>query len=114
MRFLTLLLLASLWLPTVGAVLVAPATGGGKPCCRMGSKDTACALRCARSRALGGVRDCPPPRLPVGSLAAPAPPALLPSLAWTVVLARPEAVEPVRSAPGFGLRPEPPVPPPRA
>ncbi len=114
MRFASVLLVVSLLLPTLAAVAVAPATFRLAPCCRMGSMDTACALRCARARAMGAphLSDCPPPQLPLGSVAAP--PAVLPSLAWTAAPVVAEPVTPLCLVAGPAPCREPAVPPPRA
>ncbi len=114
MRFASLLLVASLLLPTLAAVAAAPSAGRRMSCCRMGTMDTACALRCARARAMGITifSECPPPELPPGSVAEP--PAILLGLAWTVALPASGSVMPLEQLGGAGPGREPAVPPPRA
>ncbi len=114
MRFAPLVLVASLLLPALASLAEAPVTAPLASCCPMGKMDPACALRCARARAEGlpSFTTCPPPALPVGSVAAP--PAVLSTLAWTATLAASEPVVPLRPAVVLDPCREPDVPPPRA
>jgi hypothetical protein len=80
----------------------------------MGAMDAACALRCARARAMGITiySECPPPQLPPGSVAEP--PAILLGLAWTAALLASDPVVPIQQVAGAEPGREPAVPPPRA